>query len=51
MDLFIVQNDGMIILPQVSSSLGAVDDADAALLGVPLGGLYHTDGTIKIRLE
>ena len=51
MDLFIVQNNGMIILPQVSSSLGAADDADAALLGVPLGGLYHTDGTIKIRLE
>jgi hypothetical protein len=34
----------------VSSSYNFADDAAAASGGVPLGGLYHTSGTIKIRL-
>jgi uncharacterized delta-60 repeat protein len=38
------------ILAQVSSSYNFADDAAAATGGVPLGGLYHTSGTIKIRL-
>ena len=38
------------ILAQVSSSYNFADDAAAASGGVPLGGLYHTSGTIKIRL-
>jgi hypothetical protein len=27
-----------------------VNDAAAALVGVPIGGLYHTTGTVKVRL-
>jgi hypothetical protein len=27
-----------------------VNDAAAAAAGVPVGGLYHTAGTVKIRL-
>jgi hypothetical protein len=38
------------ILAQVSSSYNFADDAAAASGGVPLGGLYHTSGSIKIRL-
>jgi hypothetical protein len=38
------------ILPQVSSSFNFADDAAASGSGIPLGGLYHTSGTIKIRL-
>jgi hypothetical protein len=41
----------MIILAQLSSSFSASDDADAASIGVPIGGLYHTNGTVKIRLS
>lgn len=26
------------------------NDASAAAAGVPVGGLYHTSGTVKIRL-
>ena len=48
---FITRNDGMIILEQLSSSFSASDDADAATKGVPTGGLYHTNGTVKIRLS
>ena len=48
---FITRNDGMIILSQLSSSFSASDDADAATKGVPTGGLYHTNGTVKIRLS
>ena len=51
MDLFTVENNGMIILEQVSSSFSASDDAGAASIGVPTGGLYHTNGTVKIRLS
>lgn len=49
--LFKTRNDGMIILEQLSSSFSASDDADAATKGVPTGGLYHTNGTVKIRLS
>jgi hypothetical protein len=48
---FKTRNDGMIILAQLSSSFSASDDADAATKGVPTGGLYHTNGTVKIRLS
>jgi hypothetical protein len=39
-----------MILASVSSSFNFADDTTAAAGGVPLGGLYHTSGTIKIRL-
>ena len=39
-----------LILSQVSSSFNFADDAAASGSGIPLGGLYHTSGTIKIRL-
>jgi uncharacterized delta-60 repeat protein len=38
------------ILAQVSSSYNFADDTAALAGGVPLGGLYHTSGSIKIRL-
>jgi hypothetical protein len=50
------QNDSVrltestMILASVSSSFNFADDTTAAAGGVPLGGLYHTSGTIKIRL-
>lgn len=44
-----VQN-GYVILSQVSSSLNYANDTTAASGGVPLGGLYHTSGSVKIRL-
>jgi len=39
-----------LILSQVSSSFDFANDAAASGSGIPLGGLYHTSGTIKIRL-
>jgi len=36
--------------PLVSSSYEFANDYSASLGGIPLGGLYHTSGTIKIRL-
>lgn len=39
-----------MILATVSQSLNFANDTDAANAGVPAGGLYHTNGTIKIRL-
>lgn len=50
-EFFKTRNDGMIILAQLSSSFSASDDADTATKGVPTGGLYHTNGTVKIRLS
>ena len=41
---------GSWVLPQVSSSLNFASDALASSSGVPLGGMYHTSGTLKIRL-
>ena len=43
-------DNGYVVLSQVSSSLNYSDDTAAASGGIPLGGLYHTSGTIKIRL-
>ena len=40
-------------LLNVSSSMGAfgfVDDTAAATGGVPLGGVYHLSGSLKIRM-
>ena len=42
---------GYVILSQVSSSLNFVDDAAAAVGGVPLGGLYRNGNFIMIRLS
>lgn len=39
-----------MILASVSSSYNFADDTAAALGGIPLGGLYHTSGSVKIRL-
>ncbi len=50
------QNDNVrlaqstMILASVSSSFNFADDTTAAAGGVPLGGLYHTSGSVKIRL-
>jgi hypothetical protein len=38
------------ILSQVSQSFNFANDSAASGSGIPLGGLYHTSGTIKIRL-
>lgn len=40
----------VVVMPYVSSSLNFANDAAAAAAGIPKGGLYHTSGTIKIRL-
>jgi len=45
-----VSGNGYVILSQVSSSYNFANDTAAASGGVPLGGLYHTSGSIKIRL-
>jgi hypothetical protein len=42
--------NGFVVLSQVSSSYNFADDSAAASGGVPLGGLYHTSGSVKIRL-
>ena len=39
-----------LILSTVSSSYEFANDASASLGGIPLGGLYHTSGVIRIRL-
>lgn len=46
-----IRNDGMVILQNLSSSFSASNDSDAASKGVPTGGLYHTNGAVKIRLS
>ncbi|MFT4643713.1 MAG: hypothetical protein ACI8ZX_000106 [Planctomycetota bacterium] len=48
MALEILKN-GITVLPAVVS-LNFADDTAAATGGVPVGGLYHTSGAIKIRL-
>jgi hypothetical protein len=48
MALEILKN-GIIVLPAVVS-LSFADDTAAAAGGIPVGGLYHTSGAIKIRL-
>lgn len=42
--------ESTMILAAVSQSLNFANDTAAAAGGVPLGGLYHTSGSIKIRL-
>ena len=42
--------NGFITYPKVSASFNFANDTAAAGGGVPLGGLYHTSGSIKIRL-
>jgi hypothetical protein len=39
------------ILSKVSQSFNFEDDTTAAEGGVPLGGLYHNDGAVRIRLQ
>jgi uncharacterized delta-60 repeat protein len=39
-----------LLLSTISSSFNFADDAAAQSAGIPLGGLYHTSGSIKIRL-
>jgi hypothetical protein len=46
----LVITDSMVILSQVSESLNFADDSAADEGGVPLGGLYHNDGSVRIRL-
>lgn len=45
-----LQVNGILVLPYVSQSLNFANDAAAQVGGVPLGGVYHTAGTLKIRL-
>jgi uncharacterized delta-60 repeat protein len=42
--------NGFVVLSQVSSSYNFANDTAAQAGGVPLGGLYHTSGSVKIRL-
>ena len=42
---------GHVILTQVSSSLNAHNDLQAASLGVPVGGLYRNGNFIQIRIR
>lgn len=41
--------DGKLGLP-VAQLVSAANDAAAAIAGVPVGGLYHTSGAVKVRL-
>ena len=45
------QNNGFVVLTQVSQSLNYADDNAAAAGGVPLGGLYRNGNFILIRLS
>jgi hypothetical protein len=45
------QNNGFVVLTQVSQSLNYADDTAAAAGGVPLGGLYRNGNFILIRLS
>lgn len=42
--------NGPITFAKVLANGSLANDAAAAVAGVPVGGLYHTSGTIKIRL-
>jgi hypothetical protein len=46
----VTHTNGYVVLSQVSASLNFVDDAAAALGGVPLGGLYRNGNFIVIRI-
>ncbi|MCI0527721.1 MAG: hypothetical protein L0Y56_09800 [Nitrospira sp.] len=43
------RDDGKLGLA-VNSIPSAADDSAAATAGVPIGGLYHTAGAVKVRL-
>lgn len=43
-------DSGYIILTEVSESLNFANDTAAGSAGVPLGGLYHSNGFVKIRV-
>jgi hypothetical protein len=45
-----VYNNGNVILPRIATSFNFANDAAAASGSVPIGGLYHTSGSVKIRL-
>jgi hypothetical protein len=47
----LTQNNGYVVLTQVSQSLNYVDDTAAAAGGVPLGGIYRNGNFILIRLS
>jgi hypothetical protein len=42
--------NGIIKMTGLGANLNFADDSAAATGGIPIGGLYHTSGTIKIRL-
>jgi cytoskeletal protein CcmA (bactofilin family) len=46
----VTHTNGYVVLSQVSASLNFVDDAAAAIGGVPLGGLYRNGNFIVIRI-
>lgn len=46
-DLSVRSRDGNILLPTIDEY---IDDAAAAIGGVPVKGLYYTDGILKIRI-
>lgn len=44
-------SDAIAAIPaSVAVADNYADDAAAAAGGIPVGGLYHTDGAVKIRL-
>ena len=45
---FSVQYDGNVLMQQIVSK-NYTSDSNAASNGVPVGGVYHTNGTLKIR--
>lgn len=47
-----VEDHGTIMVRQrpIIDPVSAADDTAAATAGVPVGGLYHTSGTVKVRL-
>lgn len=47
--LFQVLNDGKIVMEQIVP-LNFTDDTAAALGNVPIGGIYHNAGALRIRL-
>lgn len=48
-DSFTVLKDGNVLMEQIVNK-NFVDDAAAATGGVPVGGVYHNSGDLKIRL-
>lgn len=43
-------SSGSLVLSNYST-LNFIDDVDAAANDVPLGGIYHTTGSLKVRIE